>query len=308
MVISKDRLRVFTRKGAMKSSKLIKLYLFLVGLSPALRLILVRWMYNHFASKNHSKKNVFLNYGYHDDNCSLMLNQEDEPNRLFIQLYNRVVQDIDLQNKDIVEVGCGQGAGGVFLVQYKHPRSYIGIDLSEKAIGFCQQHNKFTNMQWMQGSSDNLALPDESVDVVINIESSHFYPSMRRFIHEVHRILKPNGYVAFADLRLHFQVDALDRCFSASGLKLLQRTDISLQVLNSLTQLSDMRKAHINSFYPTMWRQFVRELSAVKGTDSYNSFINGQQKYFYYLLQKPEAVDISSTPTPFRGLSAERRE
>lgn len=270
----------------MKTSKLIKICRFLIRLSPYLRLALVRWVYNKIATKNNSEKNIFLNYGYHDENTTIPLNHQDEPNRFFIQLYCRAVQDIDLQGKDIAEIGCGQGAGGVFLLQYHHPRSYIGIDLSEKAIAFCQRHNKFTNIQWMQGSADKLPIPDESVDVVINIESSHFYPSMERFISEVQRILRPNGYIAFADLRHYLQVDTLDKCFSASGLRILQRSDITPQVLGSLTHLSDRRKAHINSTYPMIWRQATREMSAVKGSAIYNGFINGQQKYLCYLLQK----------------------
>jgi len=269
----------------MKTSKLIKVIRFLMNLSPYLRLALVRWVYNAFANKNNSEKNIFLNYGYHDDN-TVTLNQQDEPNRFFIQLYCRAVQNIDLQGKDIAEVGCGQGAGGVFLSQYKHPRSYIGIDLSEKAIAFCQRHNKFTNMQWRQGSADKLPISDESIDVVINIESSHFYPSMEGFMSEVQRVLRPNGYLAFADLRHHLQVEALDQCFRDSGLRILERSDITPSVLNSLTCLSDRRKAHINSTYPKLWRQAALEMSAVKGSSIYNGFINGEQKYFCYLLQK----------------------
>ena len=254
-------------------------------LSPYLQLALVRYVYNKLATKNNSEKNIFLNYGYHDD-IHLPLNPQDEPNRLFIQLYNHTIQNIDLQGKDIAEVGCGQGAGGLFLWQYKKPRSYIGVDLSEKAITFCQRHNKFTNVQWVQGCADKLPIPDESVDVVINIESSHFYPSMKQFISEVKRILRPKGYMAFADLRHFLQVDSLDQCFEASGLCVLQRSDITPQVLASLTHLSDRRKAYINSAFPARWRQANREMSAVKGSPIYNGFINGQQMYLYYLLQK----------------------
>ena len=263
----------------------MKLYRFLICLSPDLRSRLVRWVYNKFATNNNSGKSTFLNYGYHED-TSLYLNNQDEPNRLFIQLYNRTVRTIDLQGKDLAEIGCGQGAGGLFLVEYFKPRSYIGIDLSEKAIAFCQRHSQLPNIQWMQGSSDKLPIPDESIDVVINIESSHIYPSMTGFVSEVQRILRPNGYMAFADLRHYLQVEALDKCFNTSGLKILERSDITLQVLDSLTRLSDRRNAHVNSTYPRIWRQAVREMSAVKGSSIYNGFINGQQKYLCYLLQK----------------------
>ncbi|CDZ78849.1 Phthiotriol/phenolphthiotriol dimycocerosates methyltransferase [Legionella massiliensis] len=269
----------------MKSSKAMKIYRFLTRLSPYLRLVLVRWVYNKYATNNNSGKNIFLNYGYQDD-TTLALKPEDEQNRFFIQLYHRVVQAIDLQGKDLAEIGCGQGAGGVYLVEYYKPRSYIGIDLSEKAIAFCQQHNQSENMQWLQGSADKLPIPDESVDVVINVESSHLYPSMEGFISEVQRILRPKGYLAFADLRQRSQVEALDKCFSDSGMQRLERFDITPQVLRSLAGISDRRKAHINATYPAIWRHAACEISAVKGSAVYNGFINGEQKYLCYLLQK----------------------
>lgn len=53
-----------------------------------------------------------MNYGYEDqhNNQSLCLEPEDEPFRYFIQLYYLVVQNLELQNKDVMEVGR---AGGV---------------------------------------------------------------------------------------------------------------------------------------------------------------------------------------------------
>lgn len=267
----------------------MKIFGFLVRLSPYLRFALIRWVYDKYASHNYSEKNIFLNYGYHDD-THLSLHEQDEPNRLFIQLYHRTVQNLDLQNKDIVEVGSGQGAGGIFLSEYHNPRSYRGIDLSKKAIAFCQRHNQNPHIEWKQGSADQLPIPNESADVVINIESSHLYPSMDRFIGEVRRILRPHGYMAFADLRPHSQVGALEKCFRDSGFRIITRSDITPQVLASLTLISDRRKAHITATYPKILRQAAQEMSAVKGTPIYNSFINSQQKYLCYLLQKQSST------------------
>lgn len=269
----------------MKTSKLVMVYGFFFRLSPYFRLLLNRWIYNKLALKNNSKKNIFLNYGYQDE-TSITLKPNDESNRFFIQLYQRAVQDIDLRNKDIAEVGCGQGAGGAFLIEYHQPHSYIGIDLSEEAIELCQQHNQFPNSQWKQACADNLPIPDNSIDVVVNVESSHLYPSMSGFLSEVHRILKPSGYLAFVDLRHPSQLDALDQCFSTCGLQVLKRTEITSQVFSSLTCLSDRRLAHIIATYPKIWHKAASNMSAVKGSAVYNSFINGQLRYFYYLLQK----------------------
>ncbi|STY28561.1 O-methyltransferase [Legionella wadsworthii] len=269
----------------MKESIIRKTYLRLMHVFPFLRITLIRWLYNKLALKNKSKQYVFLNYGYHDE-TPLTLRPQDEPNRYFIQLYHRVVRDIDLKDKDVVEVGCGQGAGGVFLLEYKQLHSYIGIDLSEKAIEICQRNSKWPNAQWIQGRADALPLPDQSVDVLVNVESSHCYPSMEKFLNEVRRVLRIDGYMAFTDLRQSSEVEALENYMSASGLQIINRSDITPQVLDSLNRLSDRRKAHINATYSSMWRQAIREVSAVKDSVTYNGFINGNTKYLCYLLQK----------------------
>lgn len=268
----------------MTASKLHKLYLCMTRL-PGLRVVLIQWLYNKLTEKNKSNHFVFLNYGYHDDS-PLPLNKQDEHNRYFIQLYQRAIRDIDLQNRDIVEVGCGQGAGGAFLLTYKNPRSYIGIDLSDKAIRLCRHNSRFANGSWLQGRADALPVADNSIDVVINIESSHCYPSMQRFLAEVWRILRPDGYLAFADLRYVSKLDELDHAIHASGLSVIQRSDITPQVLDSLNRVSDRRKAHINASYSKIWRPALRDISAVENSVTYNNFLNGQQIYLCYLLQK----------------------
>ncbi len=269
----------------MKSSKLRKMYLWLIELSPHLRSLLIRTLYNTYVRYNKPQKSIFLNYGYHDD-AVLSLHQKDELNRYFIQLYHRVVRDIDLEHKDVVEVGCGQGGGGSFLIEYKNPRSYIGIDLSAKAIQICKHNSKFAEAKWLQGSAEALPIPDESIDVVVNVESSHCYYSMEQFLHEVWRILRPNGYFAFTDLRNIEHVKALDDALQSSNMRILQRMDITQQVIDSLDYVSDRRKTQINATFPRFLRQSIRELCAVKGSSTYLGFISGRRKYFYYLLQK----------------------
>ena len=39
------------------------------------------------------------------------------------------------------------------------------------------------------------------LDVVLNVESSHCYGSMPRFLAEVRRVLEPRGYFLHADFR-----------------------------------------------------------------------------------------------------------
>jgi ubiquinone/menaquinone biosynthesis C-methylase UbiE len=271
----------------MQVNWIVAIFVSLTESSSRLRQILWRWVYNKIAFKDTSGKFVFMNYGYNDDKeeC-LSLNNQDEPFRYFIQLYNHVVKDIDLHNKNIIEVGCGRGGGGSFLLRYKNPLSYTGVDLSETAIEWCKRQFQFANAHWVQGIADALPIPDNSVDVVINVESSHCYPSMEKFIGEVKRVLSPNGYMAFCDIRRSSGIEALDKNINASGLRVLKRYEITSQVLDALDQVSSTRDSQISSVFPSIFRKAVRDFAAVKDTAVYNMLKNGQMQYLCYLLQK----------------------
>src|SRR3990167_6331647 len=102
----------------VKPNWIVILFVTLTDASSRLRQKLWRWVYDKIASRDKTGKFVFMNYGYNDntEHPPLTLKPEDEPFRYFIQLYNRVVCDIDLQDKDIMEVGCGRCGGGSFIV------------------------------------------------------------------------------------------------------------------------------------------------------------------------------------------------
>ncbi|MBS0656396.1 MAG: class I SAM-dependent methyltransferase [Verrucomicrobia bacterium] len=276
----------------MKSKGIVTALVALTASSPRLRQKVWQWIYNKIARRDASGKFIFMNYGYHDEQVDspLSLQPQDEPFRYFAQLYNHVVQDIDLHDKDVLEVGCGRGGGGSFLVRYKNPRSYIGIDLSDRAIAWCASHYPFPNACWKQGLADALPIPDSSVDIVVNVESSHCYPNMDAFLSEAARTLRPNGYLALCDIRLTSAIEKLDTALTSSGLRLLKRREITSQVLHALDHVSQVRDAQITSVFPALFRKAVRDFAAVKDSTIYNMLKSGEMKYISYLLQKRDSL------------------
>lgn len=246
-----------------------------------------QFLYNQMAKRDTSGQFIFMNYGYHPaaDLPPLTLHATDEPFRYFIQLYDRIVQDVTLEGKDVVEVGCGRGGGGSFVIRYHNPQTYTGIDLSDKAITWCRQTFPFKNAQWLTGAADALPLNNNSTDVVLNVESSHCYPSMQKFLSEVNRILRPGGYFAFCDLRHTSAIDKLDKTLKTSGLNLIQQQDITPQVLQALDRVSTARDAQINAVFPFFLRSAIRDFAAVKNTAVYNMLKTKDMQYVTYLLQ-----------------------
>ena len=261
-------------------------FIALTQVSARWRAALWRWCYDRLAAGDAVGEYLFMNYGYAEPYRKLVLRAEDEAFRYPIQLYAHVVDGVELRGKDVVEVGSGRGGGASFLVRYREPRSYTGVDLSAAAIARCRERFGFANADWRQGGADALPLADASADVVANVESSHCYPSMVAFVAEVTRVLRPGGYFAFCDLRLSARLAELDRCLEQSGLAPRERRVITPQVVRALDYLSPSRERMLTRV-PRLLRGAFRDFIGVKDTIAYNMLADGRMVYVSYLLQKP---------------------
>ena len=98
---------------------------------------------------------------------------------------------LDLKNKDVLELGCGNGYGAS-LINKQSPRSYIGLDVMEEQIEKARQrYPQFTF--FVQDATDLSQFADASKDVVIIFGVLHHIPEWRKVIDEIRRVLKPNG-------------------------------------------------------------------------------------------------------------------
>lgn len=229
-----------------------------------------------------------MNYGYAEQQDeSFVLQPADMPYRYPIQLYRHVLDGVDVEGKDVVEVGSGRGGGASWLARYLKPHHVTAVDLSPVAIAFCEANYKLQHLSFKQGSADALPLPTNSQDVLINIESSHCYPDMKKFVAEVQRVLRPGGVFAFCDLRAATQRDALINDLQSSGLELKESRDIGSNVLRALDRMSGSRKQVILNRVPVWLRAALRDFVALKGTVLYEGLRSGDIVYISCLLRKP---------------------
>jgi ubiquinone/menaquinone biosynthesis C-methylase UbiE len=156
-----------------------------------------RVCYGLLASRVPSPDWAFMNYGYAplEPGPTLPLAASDEPDRLCIQLYQHVVEAAAVQDKDVLEVGSGRGGGASYMSRYLRPRTVTGLDLSQEAVDLCNRHRQAPGLTFTCGDAQSMPFPAGSFDAVVNIESSHCYPSMDTFLAEVHRVLRPGGSV-----------------------------------------------------------------------------------------------------------------
>jgi len=259
-------------------------------ISPRAARDLFWFWYQLFVVIDRDRDVRFMNYGYADldpDARELPLTGEDAANRYCIQLYHHVAGAVDLTDRTVLEVGSGRGGGASWIARSLGVRSMTGIDFSEKAVAFSNDHYAAGNLTFRTGDALELPFADESLDAVVNVESSHCYVSMARFLGEVRRVLRPGGWFLYTDHRPHDHVDAWRAELAGSGLQVVRETDITANVVRALELDSERKEKLIDGKCPRFLRKQVAEFSATVGSQAYESFRNRDGIYLSFVLQKP---------------------
>lgn len=232
----------------------------------------------------------FMNYGFAELDPHAMqprLSTADEKDRLYIQLYDHVVKAVDLSGLDVLEVGCGRGGGSAYIARYLAPRSVIGVDFSQNAIAFCRRRHAVAGLTFLHADAEALPFPTNTFDVVVNVESSHCYGSIERFLAEVARVLRPEGHLLFADFRETRVLATLREQVRASGFEILSEKSIRLNVLAALEADEDRKRALLQRVVPRLLRRQIRQFAGMRGTYMYEALRDGRIEYFSWLLGKP---------------------
>lgn len=183
---------------------------------------------------------LFRNWGYEEDPpMALPLSAADESNRFAIQLYHRTATQADpsgnpLLGKHVLEVSCGHGGGASYLRRTMDPASYTGLDLNRAGIDLCRKMHSLPGLNFVVGDAENLPFPGHSFDAVINIEASHLYPRLPRFLAELARVLRPGGHFLYADIRTRDRIAQWEEELGDAPMRLMSERDISEQVARGL--------------------------------------------------------------------------
>jgi len=177
---------------------------------------------------------------------------------------------LPLSDKEVLEIGCGNGVQALYIYEHYRPKAVIGVDLNEDNIRIAKEEKRrrgvIEAVTYFVGDAQDLApIQDNSIDVVINIESAFHYPDKERFIHELYRVLKPGGKFVIADILLggkfkirnnlyrkkmkfhHWSLAYYMNAFSKTGLSLIEAEDITSQVAKGFTTSIRWFKRHPES-------------------------------------------------------------
>lgn len=114
-------------------------------------------------------------------------------------LHRRFVRKIrPVQDKDVLDVGCGTGAVSRRLVE--NGAQVWGLDFSPGMLTAARELSQGKErLTFVEGSADSLPFEDNSFDYVTNAFSFHHYPDAMDALGEMRRVLKPGGEVYLCD-------------------------------------------------------------------------------------------------------------
>lgn len=145
-------------------------------------------------------------------------NEFDAMNTLFRRLIqqgleypNFIRMGLDVQNKDVLEIGCGSGYGAKLLYKQR-PHSYLGVDLMPEQISLAQKLNLPGAEFGIADATDLSQVVDASKDVVVIFNVLHHIPNWRKAVAECARVLRPAGCL-FVEEPDGPSVQAWDRIF-----------------------------------------------------------------------------------------------
>jgi ubiquinone/menaquinone biosynthesis C-methylase UbiE len=253
-----------------------------------------RNIYQFISAIDSEGKLIFMNYGFYFDK-EITLEKNDEINRYAIQLYHKVASAVELSGKDVLEIGSGRGGGASYIKRYLNPQTLTAVDISENAISFCKKHYAdISGLKFQHGDAESLPFANSSFDVIINVESSHCYPNIHKFLREVHRVLRPGGCFLIADFRNSDESEDFVDDLKNSGLNLVKEENITSDIFKAL-DLDDKRKLilfeELFLNMPGLANKIMLKLSmmmfASKGTKFYNRFKDGEASYLFLFFKKP---------------------
>ena len=171
-----------------------------------------------------------------------------------------------LTDKDLLDVGCGNGVVALYVADHYSVNSVIGVDVNSNNVKIANEEKKKrnkNNVKFIEGDAQNLSqINSNSIDIIINIESAFHYPQKELFIDEIYRILKPGGQFVIADILTtskenmllkgwkkkmnyyHWSFAKYRDAFNRSNLKLYTNDDITDKVISGFK----MYKKYFNEF------------------------------------------------------------
>ena len=114
-----------------------------------------------------------------------------------------IVQDLDIEKKRILDIGCGMGGVDILLVRDYGAAEVVGIDVEkpvlEKAKQYASDEYLADRLKFIHVDPGPFTFEDASFDIVFSKDALLHIPDKKMLFAEILRVLKPGGSFVAGD-------------------------------------------------------------------------------------------------------------
>jgi len=151
--------------------------------------------------------------------------------------YDFLILKEDLENKVVLDIGCGYGAF-VLYASEKKVKKVVGIEITEKDLETAKSCIKRDNVELKVGSGIEIPFPDNYFDTVVSFEVLEHIPKNTEYqmFAEINRVLKKNGKLYLSTPFDSFVAKLLDPAFYLTG-----HRHYSLEQIHSFAEKNNLQ-------------------------------------------------------------------
>ena len=130
-------------------------------------------------------------------------------------------QDISLNEKVIIDAGCGSGYSTQLIQEKFSPTRLLAFDFMPEQIELAKKRN--LNIDFFVGDIRHINESSNSIDGVFIFGVIHHISDWQNALKEVNRVLKPNGVLLIEEPHFRFEFEELESEIENMGFEILEK-------------------------------------------------------------------------------------
>lgn len=179
----------------------------------------------------------------------------------YTRIATALVEGLDIQGKEILDVGCGTGVLSLLLLE-KGAKKVISGDHSSYMLGQCRKKAEAAGygkerIEFRQLDAEELPLEDGRVDAVVSSMVMGMVPDQKKMVAEMARVLRPGGTLGLSTHGPTHYLEAIEASLKVNNPRYMfgyryeywPRDETEIEQLLSQAGLSDVRTSQLT------WRE-----------------------------------------------------
>lgn len=184
-----------------------------------------------------------------------------------------------IKDKIVLDIASGEGYGSNLMSEVA--KYVYGVDIDANTIENASKKYKKDNLKYLTGSTSNIPIESNSVDVVISYETLEHHDEHEQMMLEITRVLKPNGILIistpdkyyYSDIRNFKNKFHVKELYKSEFLDLVSLHFKNIQLLN---------QAFFNGSSLISENEIIQKINFFKG--DYTQILNIENDLTYLII------------------------